>query len=296
MGFFSPQLIGTSGSSTTQSLPPWVEATWQETVDRAQLLSENPYQPFPGPRMAPLNADQLAAFEQARSGVGAAQPYFQQGVDLIGQGMQAPTMAGIQAYMNPFDELVTQNIISELSRRNDIEGVGEAARAAQLGAFGGSRTGVVEAERGRNFERLVADVMAQRGAESYAQGLGQFNKQQQLQLGGGQALAGLAPTFQQLQAGDTASLLGIGSLQQGQSQQSLQLAYEDFIRQQQYPYTQVSFLSDVLSGVPSSQQVTQSQQQQPGPSIGQQITGIGLGALGILGSTGAFSSGPGGWW
>lgn len=297
MGFFSPTMntVGGQTTSTTQTLPPWVEQALMQTVDRAQLLSEQPYQPFPGPRVAPITQDQLDAFALARTGIGGAQPFMDQAGTALTSALERPTLAGIQQYMDPFDELVTQNIISELSRQNDMQGIADQAQAVKLGAFGGSRTGVVEAERSRNFNRLISDVMAQRGSQSYGQALGQFNTQQQTGILGAQTAAQMAQMQQKLNAGDVSSLIGIGAFQQAQGQQSLDLAYADFIRQQQYPYQQVSFFNDILTGVPSTQQTTSgtSAQQVPGPSIGQQLTGVGLGVLGTLGATGAF--GAGGW-
>ncbi len=283
----------TTATQSIQNMPQWAEDQYKVLVDRAMGLSQTPYEAFPGPRMAPFTEDQMSAFSMGRENVGVGSAIGAEALDMTRGAMQAPTAAGIQQYMNPYNERVTQNMIRELGRQNTIGAQGEAAQAARLGTFGGSRTGVVESERARNFDRMISDVLAQQLSSSYEQGLGQFNKQQTLGLQGAQMMGGLGGMQQQFGQQDVTQMLGLGSLQQAQGQQSLELGYEDFIRQQQYPYAQVGYAADILRGTPSAQQVSTKTTETEGPSIGSQIAGIGIGALGILGGTGAFGSG--GW-
>lgn len=80
---------------------------------------------------------------------------------LLGAATQGydPRMA--QAYMDPYQQQVTRNAIAEMARAADIQSQGMARRAAEAGAFGGTREGVERAEFGRG----VQDVMGQRIAE-----------------------------------------------------------------------------------------------------------------------------------
>jgi len=291
MGLFTPQVVTTAGSSTNVTLPPFVQAGFEELADRAFSLSDRPYTPYPGPRIAPFTGQQNQAFNLAQNQVGVADPYLQKGYQSIDQSLQAPDQAGLEQYMNPYQDLVTQNTLREMRRQNSMGGIMDAANAVQQGAFGGSRTGVVEAERERNFGRTSADFIAQSNAQNFGQAQNQFNIQQQQNLQGGQVQAGLGGLAQQYGQTDINNLLGLGSIQQAQTQSSLDLAYGDFQRQLQYPYQQISYVSDLIGGVPSSQQTQVSQQEVPGASIGSQVAGIGLTALGVLGQTGAFGDG-----
>jgi hypothetical protein len=78
---------------------------------------------------------------------------------------------------------------------------------------------------------------------------------------------------------------GISGLSQAglQGQQQLQrgmdIAYQDFLRQQQFPYTQAATLGNLLSGVPAAQMTT-AYSQQPGPSMAQQLAGLGMAGIG----------------
>jgi hypothetical protein len=47
------------------------------------------------------------------------------------------------------------------------------------------------------------------------------------------------------------------------------------------PYQQLAFASDIITGAPSGQSSTMTQ---PGPSVGSQMLGLGIGAIGLANS------------
>lgn len=119
-------------------------------------------------------------------------------------------------------------------------------------------------------------------AQQYAAGLGQ-----QLYgtgLGGVQSAAtGLGALGAQEQASNLARLQaqqGSAAQQQALTQTQLDTAYQDFLRQRDYPQEQLGFYSNILRGLPV-QLASTSQTYQAPPSIGSQIGGLGLGALGL---------------
>jgi hypothetical protein len=71
-----------------------------------------------------------------------------------------------------------------------------------------------------------------------------------------------------------------GQQQQQQAQRPLDMAYQDFINQQNYPYKQLGFMSDMIRGLPLGQQSTSSVYQGSGSTMGQ-LAGIGMGAYGL---------------
>jgi hypothetical protein len=79
-----------------------------------------------------------------------------------------------------------------------------------------------------------------------------------------------------------------GGQQQGQAQNILNAQYQDFLNAQQRPYQQMGFMSDMLRGLPLTQQ-SQSMFTPP-PSTASQAVGLGTAALG-LGRLGAFAGG-----
>jgi hypothetical protein len=76
--------------------------------------------------------------------------------------------------------------------------------------------------------------------------------------------------------------------QAGQSQQQYEQSrrdaqYQDWLRQQMFPYQQLSWYQGLLSGRPQQGQVTQTgTQTMPGPSPFSQVMGAGLAAAGIF--------------
>ena len=219
-----------------------------------------------------------------------------------------------QSYMDPYMNDVIQQQYQDIQRQGDMQRGQIGANAVSQGAFGGSRQAVAEQELNRN----VMDQQARTGSQLRSQGFQQAQstamqaaqqqaaqqlKQAQLtgQLGSttgalgqtigqlGTATAGLGQLGQQMGVQDVNSLLGIGSLQQGQAQKALDVSRANDMARQALPYQQVGFMSDVFRGVPALQQ-TYSSTSAPGASMGSQMLGLGIAGLGAVGQAGGFQN------
>ena len=239
--------------------------------------------------------------------MGAALPAYQAGLGLIGQaagtygaGTGAPTQAQMDAYMNPFQ----QAIQDEINRSFDIQDIQAKAQAVgQAGgpsAFGGSRAAVLQAENQRNRAQALAQSQAQnflQAQQAAQQELGRSLQAAQGigQLGGVQA--GLAQGIGQLGLGQ-ASLSELGSkIAQSEIGQLAQLGEQERqVLQQQAeaqratdlqtiyePYQRLGFYSDILRGAPSTQQ-TISTASAPQPGFLNQLLGAGIGGLSLYGA------------
>ena len=152
----------------------------------------------------------------------------------------------------------------------------------------------------KNLEALLGvqslgseqDLRAQLANQQYgleAQRLGEQSRQ----FGAQQGLAGLA------QAGQMAQTLGnlgqyqqqadlsrlsaqqqSAAQQQALNQQKLDMAYQDFLKERDYPMEQLQQYSSLLRGVPVTPSSTTTAYA-PQPGVAQQILGTGLGALGM---------------
>mgnify|MGYP003145943303 FL=1 len=131
--------------------------------------------------------------------------------------------------------------------------------------------------------QLGLSAQAQEEAARQAQErLGQSAFQLSGQLGTqvAQQLGGLGEATQRDVQQRLAALTGIGSQQRALQQAGLDIGYEDFLRQQEFPQQRLGFFSNILRGVPVQPQRTVSSfQQQPG--LFQQALGLGLGGLGL---------------
>ena len=258
------------------------------------LTGEGSQMPYSAQQLADLSPAQQQAISSAMSGIGGFQPYLQQGGDAVQQGIAGAQSASFtptsyQDFMDPYTEDVIATTQADIARQGAIQQNQLGAGAVGAGAFGGSRQGIAQGEIARN----VMDQQARTGAQLRSQGFAQAQQsaqqaaQQQLrqaQLGGqlGVSQAGLGQLGQQMGVQDINTLLGIGGLQQGQTQKGLDVARANSLAQQALPYQQVGFMSDIFRGVPALQQ-TYSTTTSPGPSASSQALGLGIAGLGAYG-------------
>ena len=312
-----------SSQTVTQTAIPEYARPYVETMlgksEALTDINQNPYQNYGGQRIAGFNPTQENAFQEAinrqsagqlapATGLAAASGMGSLGIagQMAGAGQQYANQAtnpfAQQAYMSPYIQNALQPQLAEMQRQYDITGLQQKRAATGAGAFGGTRDALMRAENERNKNMAMNQAIGSgyQNAFQAAQQAQQFGANLGLQGYQG-ALSGLG------QAGQAASTLGqlgqtqfgqesalnaerqkIGAIQQAQAQQGLDLGYQDFLKQKNYPYQQLAFMSDMLRGLPLSQQ-SQSIYSAP-PSMGSQLGGLGMSALGIYGMSGGFKA------
>jgi hypothetical protein len=92
---------------------------------------------------------------------------------------QAFNAQAAQQYMHPYLQAALNPQIAEVRRQQAITQSQDAGRAAQAGAFGGSRSFIMDAERARNTGQQIADITGQGYARAFDTAQGQFNTEQQ---------------------------------------------------------------------------------------------------------------------
>lgn len=123
-----------------------------------------------------------------------------------------------------------------------------------------------EAARQRGFQnRLAAMQQAQAGAAGLA--------------GLGGTMMGIPGMAQQLELQRLAAMQQAGGAVDARTQQALDLAYQDFINQQNFPYQQMNFLQGIMGGVPTGMQVEGVQFQRPAAGGLSGLIGAGAGSL-----------------
>ena len=290
-------------------------------------VNQNPYQTYGGERIAGFSdlqkqAQQGAAGMQTAGQVGLGSGLAgAAGLGALGTNYQGGNFYGGQfnsdaakQYMNPYMQNVVDIQQREAQRQADIAGTQRNAQAVGAGAFGGSRQAITDAEAARNLATQKGDIQAQGLNQAYGQAANQFNQdysrnlqaqqlgEQSRQYGAGLGMQGLQTGLQaagQLgQLGQTqyGQEMGInqlqnqyGAQQQQQQQRGLDTAYQDFLNQQNYPYKQLGFMSDLVRGMPLGQQSTSAIYQAP-PSMAQTIGALGVGAIGAS-KAGLFADG-----
>lgn len=290
-------------------------------------INQNPYKAYGGERIAGFTPMQQQTFQTAADMQPSSQLGTATGLagaaslGALGTNYQAGRFSGGQfgnrqaaQYMSPYIEEAMQPQLREAQRASDIAGTQQNAQAVQAGAFGGSRQAIMNAERERNLGMQQGDIRAKGYQTAYEQAANQYNQdmsrrmqaqqlgEQSRQYGAGLGMQGLQTALQgagqlgQLGQTEYGQKVGItelqsklGAQQQQQAQRPMDMAYQDFINQQNYPYKQLGFMSDMIRGLPLGQQSTSQVYQGSGNTMGQ-LAGIGMGAYG-LSKMGAFAEG-----
>lgn len=274
----------------------------QDLMARAQALSANdPYHAYTGQTVAgPVGLQQTAAKSVAGLDAGnlatKAQALTEQGA------AYDPTTATFDAdaaakYMNPYQQNVIDVTNREAGRQSGIQATYDSSKAAQAGAFGGSRQGIVDAERERNLAALQSDNQMKGSAAAFTNAQTQFNADQNREQQAGQfasqaALAGgNALTTQGGQAFGQQQVSG--AQQQAQAQGDLTQAKANFDGAVAHPYNELNFMSGIVKPFAGSSTTTsanyvpnnQAAIDAANSGVGQvgALAG-GLGALGQLGS------------
>lgn len=269
-------------STTTNQIPEYENKARQSLYTTADAIANEPYQPYGQPRIAGFSPDQTAAFDATRANVGSAMPGLAQAYQSAIGGTQTWPGADHDAYMNPYIQNVVDIQKREAMRDADIARNKIGDRAVAAGSFGGSRHGVVEAELGRNLAQQLGDIQATGLNTGWNQALSAFNADANRQLTGAKTFGDLGIATQGAGLKDAAALEAIGTTQQGQTQRNLDLAYQDFLEQRDYPKTQTNWLANIIKGTTLPMGRTETTQQlvpQQSPLAG--IAGAGMSALAL---------------
>lgn len=281
---------GTNYSQNQSSVPTWLQDYTQGVLAQANSLASQPYQTYGGPRIAGFTDQQTQAQNEVGTLQGQYQPALTQAQQMatsasnpaaiqnaLGtlpqaqqdvQGALAPTAAQI----NPYTQNVIQQAQDQATQywQNTLQpSINNQFTAA--GQFGSAANQRAQDITGQQLTQNIQDTSNAALSQAYTNA-------QTAGLQGGQALGSLAQVggglgYEQgalgLQGANTegslasqGQALGIqgaqaldasGTEQQNLNQENESLGYQDFLNQQQYPYQQASWLSQMLSGTATPQ-------------------------------------------
>jgi hypothetical protein len=298
--------------TSTVTIPEYAQPYMERLLGKTEALTEAPYQTYGGERLSSPSEQQEAARREAATlatpgqfGVGTGM-IGAGGLGSLGFGQQAagagqqymqmatdPTRT--QAFMSPYQQAVTD--VQKQAARREAEMAQTQANlgSARQGTYGGARQALKYAERERGLLDRLNQIQAQGSQSAFEQA----QKAQQFgsELGLRGLQAGIAGAGQAAQAGQAMGQLGaaeqaavlerlrsqemFGGLQQQSQQAALDLAYQDFLAQQQYPYKQLGFMSDLLRGSANLAGTGGKTVYETPPSMLQQAVGPGLLGLGL---------------
>ena len=183
-------------STTTTTTDPTQMAIYKDLYDRSKGIAGQPFVPYTGPRVAGFNPDQLQGFDQTRSMFDQSMGYDPRGALNNIAGMETPGVSPVtgnaaqlggpslfggsninrgdvrdltprsmldvdlNAYQNPYTSQVIDNTLSDLDRARKMAVGRDQDQAIGAGAFGGSRSGILESETNRAFADQAARTSA----------------------------------------------------------------------------------------------------------------------------------------
>jgi len=216
-------------SQTTTQMPPEFQVPYISDLFRmGQQVAYTPYTAYQLPRYAETAPLYQQGVEQAQQL--AASPGLLGQINVGGQNMGV-----MQAYMNPYQQAVT-DVAKQAAVREYGTGLQNLrSQAAQRGAFGGSRQAILESELMRNLGSQLGNIQMAGSAQA-------FDKAGQLYQ---QDLA------TQMQKAQTLQQLGLAD--EARRQRDLDAMYQEFERQRNYPAQQAAQYRDIIFGLPGYQ-------------------------------------------
>jgi hypothetical protein len=219
------------------------------------------------------------------------------GLGQLGAGQQFAQQAtnpyAVQGYMSPYMQNVVDTQKSGAVRDFQLAQTARQGQQARQGAFGGSRGAIENAEAQRNLMSQMQGIQATGTQKAYEDAQRQQQFGANLNMQGLQGAAQTAGMLGQLggarQQGDLARMgfqNQLGQQQQQYQQGIINQSIQDYATQQQYPYMQLSTMSNLLRGLPMQNMTTQGYQ--AAPNMGSQLIGAGATALGAYGASGGF--------
>lgn len=311
-------LPSTSTAYTTSQVPQYLSDYLYNLMSGAYSAAQEPYQAYGGPRLTPFSPDQLAAFQATRDAAGAYRPQLTAAGQTAAEAVQlSPTEAAqpyfnvssmstpqvIGAYINPYVENVTSrmgDLAARQIREKLMPELGD--QFIRAGQYGSTRQQEL-AQRGvRDISENLASQIGSTLAQAYTtagtqaqqdlsrlgslgQAAGTLSASEMQQLANLSNVQGqLAQREQALGIQGAGALETIGQTQQQQQQRNLDLAYQDFLAQRDYPKTQLQFLQNIVQGLPSGGGTAARSES----SMGQQYSASPLAQLGSA-ATGALA-------
>lgn len=243
------------------------------------------FQTYDQPRIAGFTPEEQAAMSGIAGLVGTGRKYFDPAAELTKGLGQRFTSDTAQQYMSPYQQAVVDVEKREAIRQAERGMQDIGASAVGAGGFGGSRQAILEAEAGRNLQQRLGDIQTRGSQAAFESGQRAFEAQKARERQAASGLMSLGQQAPRQALAELTALSGIGEAQRGMQQQGLDLAYQDFMKRQQYPYDLLGQYQSTVYGYPY--QSFAQYQPTARPSAAQNLAGV-LGAVGKIAGPSGF--------
>lgn len=232
-----------TGSDTSTQFPLWLQQAIFNTIGAATDVAGQPFQQFPGPRVAAPTGATQEAWRMGQQNVGGYHPFMQQAGALTAAATKPWSADSVTPFLNPYQDYVTQGL-----NRNLQQNILPDISARFVGA--GQSRSPQEQEMAMRAAFDTQGAIGQSMAGGYGQAMNAALSHRGQQMAGGQQFGELGALGQRLGLADIGQMAASGEAQDRFRQTNLDSAYRDFEEQRQYPYQNLGYLSDVVRGLP----------------------------------------------
>lgn len=281
----TPPTQVTNTGQNTSNVPQWLQEYAQGILASGAAAASQPFPTYPGPTVAGQTPYSTQAAGEIAGLQGGFQPTLSSAINMATNasnpsgltqalGMVPGAAGTIQSALSPTAAMMnpyTENVIKKAedtatnywnntlmpSINNQFTAAGQAGSSADARALGQNAALVTQniqdtanaALSGGYTAAQQAALAAGSGLGSLAQTTGGLGYEGGiLGLQGAGALGQLAQTGQGLGIQGASALDTAGQELQANQQQNLNAGYNQFLQQQQYPYQQIGWLSNLMSG------------------------------------------------
>lgn len=286
----SPPENVNAATVTQTNMPDWYQEYTRGLLARSNEIAAQDYQGYDQARVAGLTPDQIAGNALIQNNVGLQNPYMDTAQNMLANAGGGLDQSRFQGYLSPYQDQVNARIAT-LGARNLQENLLPAVNETftNAGQFGGSRNAEFTNRALRDANESILGQQAQSMNQGYQQAMQNYLTGQQQELGAGQQMGALGTAAQQANIRDAAALQSIGQTQQALNQQNMDVAYQNFLEQRNWPTAMAQFMNQQVRGFNPPTQ-TSSSSSTPGnynnmsPSPLAQLAGTGISAAALLGA------------
>ncbi|QBX32598.1 MAG: hypothetical protein GOVbin2604_50 [Gammaproteobacteria virus GOV_bin_2604] len=281
---------GSSGPTettvTNQNIPDWLKPQMTALLARSEFESNQPYLPYSQQRLAGFSP----AERMAQQGIGSMAMFgdpmaTREAQRRVSQAPNVMTSGIAQAYMSPYFSQALDPLKDETRRQSAISARDIRDQAAGAGGLGGYREAIMQSERQRDLNRQLSDIEKVGRQDAFLDASRRFEADRDSQLQRADRLSALGSQQQAMGLERLKELQRIGEQQRSLQQASLDMGYQDFLRQQGYPQQQLGFYENILKGTYSRPNETVSTFGR-NPNLFSSILGGGIQAAGLLNMAG----------
>jgi len=230
-------------TSKTSTLSPWAGDYVTNMLGKTQALTNAPMQTYGGP----LTAGSSDLQKQGFAGLS----------DIAKTGYSPTTFTSgtfdsnaANKYMNPYIMASLNPQMEEARRQSQITQQGNAAKMTSAGAFGGSRSALMDAETQRSLGANMSNIVGTGLNTAYDKAMAQFNAEQDRGLNTQKATEASKQYSADYGLKSMSDLLSAGKTQRDIEAEGIAADKKQWEEQQARPYTNLEFQRKMLEGLP----------------------------------------------